>query len=139
MRTKNMILAMTAVGALFATSPSWAVCRTFDLAGVYHIYANWVDAGVAGWTKCRIIVQPNGNVLSGTSCEDSDGFVETTTGGSFAVTSLCNVTGSITTTSDEGPHTIFIDDAWFNPSKTVMTGVGNDTDGGNFFFTAVKE
>ncbi len=135
MRGKYMILAVISLTGLLAASPAWAGCNLRDLAGAYQEYSNWVYTGVAGWTRCTIVIRNNGTVKPNTTCRDSDGFVYIVTGGSFSVTSSCNVTGEITTTD----VTSVIDHAWFDLSRNIITGVGHDVGEGTYTFTSVRK
>ncbi len=135
MRGKYMILAVVSLTGLLAASPAWAGCKLRDLAGTYQEHSNWVFEGVAGWTRCTIVIRNNGTVKPNTTCRDNDGFTYTVTGGSFSITSSCNVTGEITTTDVDS----VIDHAWFDLSRNIITGVAHDVGEGTYTFTAVRK
>jgi hypothetical protein len=94
-----------------------------------------VDEGVYGWTRCTISVKTNGNIKSGAECEGSDGVSDTLTGGSFAITKSCIVTGEVTSLDGDS----VIDHARFDLSRAVLTGVGHDVGGDNFTFTMLRQ
>ena len=124
MRKSHISFTATFVSVLMAASPAWADCSTKDLAGRYQLYASWVDEGVYGWTRCILSVKDDGNIKNGTKCVDDDGFADTVTGGSLAITKTCLVTGRINTTDGDA----LIDHARFNLDRSILIGVGRDAD-----------
>jgi hypothetical protein len=135
-QTTVSLIAACVVVVLMASSAS-AACVQLDLAGTWRVYVNGASADGGFWTWCRVTVNASGAVAAGGICRNSDGEVDTVTGGQFDVASpsVCMVTGNLIR-SRTGTHTIH--DSALDRSKEVLTGVGKDADESPWTFTAVK-
>jgi hypothetical protein len=91
-----------------------------------------------GWSRCTVNVGSDGAVTGGTCSSYEFGVgteTESVTAGSLAITTGCVVTGFIRTNLS-GRHTLT--HAALDKGKSVLIGVGKDTNGEAWQFSAVK-
>lgn len=110
-----------------------AACTASDAKGRWNVFSIWTDQAAAGWTACRLKADGSGTVTGG-QCDFSTGGSASISSGRLRVATNCAVTGSI---GFDGERSV-VDQAQMTRDKLVIEGVGHDTTGAIFRFSAVR-
>ncbi len=142
--SKRLLGSFVGCALLLTSGAAGAACGKNNLVGTWKFYKHFYLAGstFTGWSVCNLLLRNANGVIkvrSASNCEDDAGTTESAQGGRFKINvggTNCKVTGNIKLPSE----TLRVVDAQMEKAnKTTFSGVGTDTLGGRFNFTAVKQ
>jgi len=135
---RKKVLWSGVAAALIAASPAYAECNQSDLTGRFRSFTATADSV----THCTIEVTAGGKLEAGTPCRLILPFVGGVNGsvrsGELSVGGGCNITGRVVIRGGGKTVTVNIESAQLNRDKNSASGVGRDSTGLVFMFSAQR-